>query len=77
LCCRAGSRRPTPTAHGGKEEQPQTGNVFYSVWQRDMPDYHEAWRTVFGDASTEKAPLVEKPADSRRRSGSPSNIASA
>jgi hypothetical protein len=40
-------------------KQRKTGSVWYSVHQRDMPDYAEAWGKVFGDASTEAEVTAE------------------
>jgi hypothetical protein len=37
----------------------KTGSVWYSVYQRDMPDYAEAWGKAFGDASTEAEVTAE------------------
>jgi hypothetical protein len=35
------------------QKKPRNSSVWYSVHQRDMPDFAEAWGKVFGDASTE------------------------
>jgi hypothetical protein len=34
---------------------PAKHSVWYPVHKKDIPKYDEAWRKVFGDASTESA----------------------